>query len=111
MLTRLQLDNRRAEMMHSLYEHSGRTCGTYTGLWQEFCTDLARNFRDTDYQELLDSCTAAINATNSHLPEHHAVACIATCRALLLGPKWASESPIHEPSTVQLNSEEPNLVP
>jgi hypothetical protein len=47
-----QLDQQRADMMESLYQHSGRTCGTVTGLWEEFCRDLGANFRDTDYPEL-----------------------------------------------------------
>ena len=31
-----RLENQKAEFMQFLYERSGRTCGTYTGLWQEW---------------------------------------------------------------------------
>ena len=88
MLSPIQLDNRRAEMMHSLYQSSGRNCGTYTGLWDEFSHDIAANFRDTDYDDLLQECVAAIGGTDSHLAEHHAHACIAVCRQKLLGGRW-----------------------
>ena len=36
-----QLDQQRADMMEALYQRSGRTCGTITGLWEEFALDLA----------------------------------------------------------------------
>ena len=52
-MNRVQLDQQRADMMDALYERSGRTCSTYTGLWEEFCGDIAANFRDTSYPELL----------------------------------------------------------
>jgi len=32
-----ELDQKRSEMMEALYQKSGRTCSTYTGLWEEFC--------------------------------------------------------------------------
>ena len=60
-----QLDQQRADMMDALYERSGRTCCTYTGLWQEFCGDIAANFRDTDYPELLARVVRAMDATES----------------------------------------------
>jgi hypothetical protein len=44
-MTPQQLDQQRADMMDALYERSGRTCRTYTGLWDEFALDLAANFR------------------------------------------------------------------
>ena len=63
-MKQFQLDNRRYEMMEALYERSGRTCNTYTGLWEEFCLDVAANFRDTSYAELHAAC---ITATIRHL--------------------------------------------
>ena len=88
MLTTHQLDQQRAAMMDSLYAASGRTCGTYTGLWQEFCGDIAANFRDADFSELHAACVTAIGETESHLAEKHAQQCIAVCRQFLLGNKW-----------------------
>ena len=59
-MTEQQLDQQRADFMESLYRRSGRDDlplgdprrKTYTGLWDEFCADIAANFRDTDYAEL-----------------------------------------------------------
>ena len=87
-MNQAQLDNCRHEMMEALYAASGRTCSTYTGLWKEFCLDIAANFRDTDYAELHAACVTAIGDTNSILAEKHAQQCIAICRRQLLG-KWA----------------------
>jgi len=75
-------------MMNALYERSGRTCCTYSGLWKEFAHSIAVNFQDTDYSELLAACVAAIGETQSHLAEKHAMQCIAVCRQYLLG-EWA----------------------
>lgn len=83
-LNSIQLDQRRADMMIKLYRKSGRTCGTYTGLWQEFAKDVADHMRDADWAEIRDKCADAIRATNSHLAEHHAEACIRTIRAELV---------------------------
>ncbi|NCW73672.1 MAG: hypothetical protein EBW06_03640, partial [Gammaproteobacteria bacterium] len=89
MLTSVQLDNRRAEMMHALYERSGRTCGTYTGLWDAFTKEVAANLRDLDYEEVKADCIRAVGGTQSHLAEHHAEACIRIIRNHILGAKWA----------------------
>ena len=75
-----QLDQQRAEMMESLYQHSGRTCGTYTGLWQEFCASVGANFRDIDGAEIKADCIKAIGATESVLAEKHATACMEVIR-------------------------------
>lgn len=83
-----QLDQRRSDMMESLYQQSGRTCSTYTGLWDEFAQDVAANLRDTDYAELHAACVTAVGETESHLAEKHAQQCIAVCRQFLLG-RWA----------------------
>jgi hypothetical protein len=87
-MNRIQLDQQRADMMDALYQASGRTCGTYTGLWEEFCRDIAANFRDTDYAELHAACVQAIGETESVLAEKHAQQAIAVCRQFLLG-RWA----------------------
>ena len=83
-----QLDQQRADMMDALYESSGRTCGTYTGLWQEFCGDIAANFRNTSYPELLALVMHGIDGTQSVMTEPAARAAIAVCRQQLLGDKW-----------------------
>lgn len=92
-----QLDQRRADMLESLYQHSGREqlpkghplrC-TYTGLWQEFAHDVASNFRDTDFADLHAACVLAIGQTESHLGDKHAQQSIHVCRQFLLGEKWA----------------------
>ena len=96
MLTRIQLDQQRADMMEALYQASGRNelpsghplrC-TYTGLWEEFCRDLAANFRETDYADLHAACVLAIGETESHLADKHAQQCISVCRQFLLRGEW-----------------------
>jgi hypothetical protein len=83
-----QLDQQRADMMDALYERSGRTCCTYTGLWQEFCADIAANFRDTSYPELLARVVRAMDATESVFSQKQAQQAIEICRQQLLGDKW-----------------------
>lgn len=83
-----QLDLQRAEMMDALYERSGRTCSTYTGLWDEFCRDMAANFRDTDYPEMLARVVRAMDATESVMTQKQAQQAIEVCRQQLLGDKW-----------------------
>ena len=78
------LDQRRIEFLDALYLNSGRTCSTYTGLWQQFSRELAVNLRDGDEQAILADCIAAIGGTESHLAEKHALACIAVIRSHLL---------------------------
>ena len=87
-MNRVQQDQQRADMMDALYAASGRTCNTYTGLWEEFCRDIAANFRDTDYAELHAACVVAIGDTESIQADKHAQQAIAVCRRQLLG-KWA----------------------
>jgi hypothetical protein len=87
-MTPQQLDQQRAEMMDALYERSGRTCCTYTGLWQEFALDLAANFRDTPYPELLARVVRAMDATESVMSQEQAQQAIEVCRQTLLGDKW-----------------------
>ena len=82
------LDQQRADMMDALYERSGRTCSTYTGLWEEFCRDLAANFRDTPYPELLARVVRAMDATESVMTQKQAQQAIEVCRQQLLGDKW-----------------------
>jgi hypothetical protein len=82
------LDQQRADMMDALYERSGRTCGTYTGLWEEFAHDLAANFRDTSYPELLARVVRAMDATESVMTQKQAQQAIEVCRQQLLGDKW-----------------------
>ena len=87
-MTPQQLDQQRADMMDALYERSGRTCCTYTGLWQEFALDLAANFRDTPYPELLARVVRAMDATESVMSQEQAQQAIEVCRQTLLGDKW-----------------------
>jgi hypothetical protein len=82
------LDNRRYEMMEALYERSGRTCNTYTGLWDEFAHDLANNTRDVEYEQLFNAVCLAMSDTQSVLVEKHAQQAIQVVRRYILG-KWA----------------------
>ena len=82
------LDQRRADMMLSLYDKSGRTCGTYTGLWDEFSRDVAANFRDTDYEALVRECIAALEEAEVYVSEQSARICVEVCRRALLGNRW-----------------------
>jgi hypothetical protein len=88
MLNRIELDQRRADMMDALYERSGRTCGTLTGLWEEFCLEIGARFRDTHYPELLDRVVLAMDATESVMAQKQAQQAIEVCRQQLLGEKW-----------------------
>ena len=81
-------EQRRQNYIDALYERSGRTCGTYTGLWQEFCGDLAANFRDTYYPDLLNKVVKAIDETESVMSQKVAQQSIEVCRQQLLGEKW-----------------------
>jgi len=83
-----QLDQKRSEMMEALYQKSGRTCSTYTGLWEEFCRDVAANFRDTSYPDLLNRAVKAMDATESVMTQKQAQQAIEVCRQQLLGNKW-----------------------
>jgi len=95
-MTSQQLDQQRADMMESLYQHSGRDQlpyghplrSTYTGLWDEFAHDLAANFRDTPYPELLARVVRAMDATESVFSQKQAQQAIEVCRQQLLGDKW-----------------------
>jgi hypothetical protein len=82
------LDNRRHQMMEALYARSGRTCNTYTGLWDEFAHDLAGNTRDVEYEELFNAVCLAMSDTQSVLVEKHAQQAIQVVRRYILG-KWA----------------------
>lgn len=88
MIESVKLDQMRADMIDALYERSGRTCSTYTGLWEEFCRDLAANFRDTPYPELLARVVRAMDATESVMTQKQAQQAIEVCRQQLLGDKW-----------------------
>jgi hypothetical protein len=79
-----ELDLNRTRFMDALYTASGRTSGTYTNLWQEFCADLGANLRDTDGRMILDDCIKAIGGTESHLAEKHAMACMEAIRIHLM---------------------------
>ena len=85
---RIRLDQQRADMMEALYQRSGRTCGTVTGLWDEFARDLAANFRDTYYPDLLERVVRAMDATESVMTQKNAQQAIEVCRQQLLGDKW-----------------------
>lgn len=94
-MTNVQLDQQRADMMEALYRASGRDQlpyghplrQTYTGLWEEFCRDIAANFRDTSYPNLLDRVVKAMDATESVMTQKQAQQAIEVCRQQLLG-KW-----------------------
>jgi len=92
-MTTAQLDQQRADMLEALYQRSGRDdlpyghplrC-TYTGLWEQFCRDIAANFRDTDYAELHGKVCRAMDHTDSVMTHKLAQQAIAVCRAQLLG--------------------------
>jgi hypothetical protein len=95
-MTEQQLDQQRADFMESLYRRSGRDelplgdarRKTYTGLWDEFCADIAANFRDTDYAELHAKVCMAMDECQSVFTHKQAQQAIQVCRAELLG-KWA----------------------
>ena len=88
MIESVKLDQMRADMIDALYERSGRTCCTYTGLWEEFCQDMAANFRDTPYPELLARVVRAMDATESVMTQKLAQQAIEVCRQHLMGDKW-----------------------
>jgi hypothetical protein len=81
-------DQQRVDMMEALYQRSGRTCGTVTGLWDEFARDLAANFRDMPYPELLARVVRAMDESESVMTQKQAQQAIEVCRQALLGDKW-----------------------
>ena len=81
-------DQQRADMMEALYQRSGRTCGTVTGLWDEFARDLAANFRDMPYPELLARVVRAMDESESVMTQKQAQQAIEVCRQQLLGDQW-----------------------
>ena len=83
-MTSVELDQQRATFIEALYQSSGRTCCTYTGLWQQFSLSVAANVRDVDADNLMANCVRAIGGTQSALVEKHALACIKVIRAKLL---------------------------
>lgn len=83
-MTTVGLDQHRAIFLEALYQTSGRTCCTYTGLWQEFSLSVAANVRDVDADDLMADCVRAIGGTQSALAEKHALACLKVIRAKLL---------------------------
>jgi hypothetical protein len=93
---RVRLDQQRADMMEALYQRSGRDDlpyghplrSTYTGLWDEFARDLAANFRDTYYPDLLARVVLAMDATESVMTQKNAQQAMEVCRQQLLGDKW-----------------------
>lgn len=84
MLKPYELQTNRAVLMDALYEASGRTCCTYTGLWQEFCDNLGANMRDIDGLDVKAACVKAINDTNSVMVDKHASACMEVFRAHMM---------------------------
>ena len=74
--------------MEELYQRSGRTCGTVTGLWDEFARDLAANYRDMPYPELLARVVRAMDESESVMTQKQAQQAIEVCRRALLGDKW-----------------------
>lgn len=95
-MTPTQLDQARADMMEALYQRSGRDQlpyghplrSTMTGLWDEFCHDIASNFRDTSYEDLFRRVVKAMDETESVMTEKQAQQAIEVCRQVLLGDKW-----------------------
>lgn len=75
---------RRADILESLYKDSGRSNGLYTGLWQEFCKDLGRAFLEKDYEELHKEVVTALQETESVFDDVLAHAAIKACRKALL---------------------------
>ncbi len=39
-------ESNKAFFMQKLYDHYGRTCGTFTGLWEQYKEDLAKRSRE-----------------------------------------------------------------
>ena len=87
-------DQRRADMMESLFYQDGRDNpdhplhNLYTGLWEQFSRDIAARFRDTYYPDLFDRVCLAMDATQSVMAQKQAQQAIEVCRQQLLGSKW-----------------------
>ena len=56
-------EQRRADFIDWLYWLYGRNNGLYTGLWQQFCTDLAELVRDNlnEDQSFLEAVVSKVN--------------------------------------------------
>ena len=47
----VKLDQRRADVIETLYLRSGRTNGLYRGLWQDYCLELGAKLRDYGFMQ------------------------------------------------------------
>jgi hypothetical protein len=83
MLTRVELDQRRADFMETLYQHYS-TDFTYTGVWDRFSRDVATNVRDLDYSVLRADLIRAFGVTDSELASRYADTAITVLTSHLL---------------------------
>jgi hypothetical protein len=83
MLTRVELDQRRADFMETLYDHY-QADHLYTGIWERFAYDVAANVRDLDYSVLRADLIRAFGVTDSELANRYADTAITVLTSHLL---------------------------
>lgn len=83
MLTRVELDQRRADFMETIYQQYSTDC-TYTGVWDRFSRDVATNVRDLDYSVLRADLIRAFGVTDSELASRYADTAITVLTSHLL---------------------------
>ena len=83
MLTRIELDQRRADFMETLYQQYS-TDHAYTGVWERFAYDVAGTIRDLDYSVLRADLIRALGVTDSELANRYADIAITVLTSHLL---------------------------
>lgn len=83
MLNRVELDQRRADFMETLYQQYS-TDHTYTGVWERFAYDVAGTIRDLDYSVLRADLIRALGVTDSELANRYADTAITVLTSHLL---------------------------
>ena len=72
MLNSVELDQRRADFLETLYQEKGRNDQLFTGLWAEFKQCLATNFRDMDYETVRNDIIRATHSVDRSVAERNA---------------------------------------
>ncbi len=87
MLTNIELDQRRADLMDMIYKRAGRNDQLYTGLWEEFSREVASNLRDLDYNTFRSDLIRTVGVADSELANRYADAAITILMTHLIPPQ------------------------
>ena len=90
MLNAVELDQRRADFMDTIYDAKGRNDNLYTGLWIEFQQHLSNKFRDLDYEVLRSDIIRALGGTDNDMAKRNADIAI-TVMTMHLMEGWSDQ--------------------